>query len=62
MLSGKVLRIPVLSSGNRDEERAFAGGAEKVKPFFTVKTNPVYLQPGPQNEVLILGGADTIRP
>lgn len=42
--SGQVLDIPVLSSGNHDEERAFVGGAEKVKPFFTAKTYPGYLK------------------
>jgi hypothetical protein len=36
--SGQVLHVPVLSSGSHDEERAFAGGAQKVKPFFTAKT------------------------
>jgi para-nitrobenzyl esterase len=42
--SGLVLDIPVLSSGNHDEERAFVGGAQKVKPFFTAKTYPAYLK------------------
>jgi para-nitrobenzyl esterase len=42
--SGQVLDIPVLSSGNHDEERAFVGGAQKVKPFFTAKTYPAYLK------------------
>jgi hypothetical protein len=44
VLSGRVLHSLVLSSGNHDEERAFVGGAEKVKPFFTAKTYPAYLK------------------
>jgi para-nitrobenzyl esterase len=44
VLSGKVVHVPVLSSGNHDEERAFAGGAQKVKPFFTATTYPAYLK------------------
>jgi para-nitrobenzyl esterase len=44
VLTGQVLHIPVLSSGNHDEERAFVGGAQKVKPFFTATTYPGYLK------------------
>jgi para-nitrobenzyl esterase len=42
--SGQVLQVPVLSSGNHDEERAFVGGAQKVKPFLTAQTYPGYLK------------------
>jgi para-nitrobenzyl esterase len=42
---GHVLRIPVLSGGNRDEERAFHGGAEQAKPgTFTRDTYPRLLR------------------
>ncbi|WP_051472206.1 carboxylesterase/lipase family protein [Patulibacter minatonensis] len=42
---GHTARIPVLSGGNRDEERAFHGGAEQAKPgTFTRATYPRLLR------------------
>jgi para-nitrobenzyl esterase len=42
--SGNVLHVPVLASGNHDEERAFVGGAEKVKAYFTAQTYPAFIK------------------
>jgi para-nitrobenzyl esterase len=44
LAAGHVRPVPVLSSGNHDEERAFVGGVEKTKPTFTDATYPTYLK------------------
>ncbi|MCL9793600.1 carboxylesterase/lipase family protein [Frankia sp. AgKG'84/4] len=40
---GRTLPIPVLSTSNHDEQRAFVGGAQKVKPYYSAASYPTYL-------------------